>query len=56
MDTRKIERELHWQPEESFESGLRKTVRWYLDHEQWVRDVTSGGYRQWMAKQYAGEH
>lgn len=55
MDTRKIERELDWHPQESFESGIRKTVDWYLKHEDWVRDVTSGSYRQWMAKQYATE-
>jgi len=55
MDTRKIERELNWRPLESFESGLRKTVCWYLEHEDWVRDVTSGSYRQWIAKHYATE-
>ena len=55
MDTRKIERELNWRPQETFESGMRKTVSWYLEHEEWVRDVTSGSYRQWMAKQYATE-
>ncbi|HEY6304350.1 MAG TPA: dTDP-glucose 4,6-dehydratase [Terriglobales bacterium] len=55
MDTRKIERELNWQPLETFETGLRKTVCWYLEHEDWVRDVTSGSYRQWMAKNYATE-
>jgi dTDP-glucose 4,6-dehydratase len=55
MDTRKIARELNWRPVETFESGIEKTVRWYLEHEDWVRDVTSGGYRQWMAKQYATE-
>src|SRR5258708_2592553 len=55
MDTRKIASELHWRPVEAFESGIEKTVRWYLEHEDWVRDVTSGGYRQWMAKQYASE-
>jgi dTDP-glucose 4,6-dehydratase len=55
MDTRKIERELSWQPLETFESGIRKTVLWYLEHEDWVRDVTSGSYRQWMAKHYATE-
>jgi dTDP-glucose 4,6-dehydratase len=53
MDARKIERELGWHPQETFESGLGKTVRWYLEHEDWVRDVTSGSYRQWMAKHYA---
>jgi len=55
MDTRKIERELGWQPVETFETGIRKTVLWYLEHEDWVRDVTSGSYRQWMAKHYATE-
>jgi len=55
MDTRKIERELNWHPEETLASGLQKTVRWYLEHEEWVRDVTSGSYRQWMAKHYATE-
>jgi dTDP-glucose 4,6-dehydratase len=55
MDTRKIERELHWRPLETFESGIHKTVLWYLEHEDWVRDVTSGSYRQWMAKHYATE-
>jgi dTDP-glucose 4,6-dehydratase len=55
MDARKIERELGWHPLETFESGIRKTVCWYLEHEDWVRDVTSGSYRQWMAKHYATE-
>jgi dTDP-glucose 4,6-dehydratase len=55
MDAKKIERELNWHPVETFESGIRKTVRWYLEHEEWVRDVTSGSYRQWMAKHYAAE-
>ncbi len=56
MDAKKIERELNWHPLETFESGIRKTVRWYLEHEEWVRDVTTGSYRQWMAKHYATEH
>jgi dTDP-glucose 4,6-dehydratase len=55
MDSRKIERELNWRPLETFESGIRKTVCWYLEHKDWVRDVTSGSYRQWMAKHYATE-
>jgi dTDP-glucose 4,6-dehydratase len=55
MDASKIERELGWEPRETFESGIRKTIRWYLEHEDWVRDVTSGSYRQWMKKQYATE-
>jgi dTDP-glucose 4,6-dehydratase len=53
MDTRKIARELNWRPKETFETGIRKTVVWYLQHEDWVRDVTSGGYRQWIAKHYS---
>jgi dTDP-glucose 4,6-dehydratase len=52
MDARKIERELGWRPKETFESGIRKTVCWYLENEAWVRDVTSGSYRQWIATQY----
>jgi dTDP-glucose 4,6-dehydratase len=55
MDTHKIEHELQWTPLETFESGIRKTVCWYLEHDDWVRDVTSGSYRQWMAKHYATE-
>jgi dTDP-glucose 4,6-dehydratase len=54
IDARKIERELGWKPKETFETGLRKTVRWYLDHESWVRDVTSGSYRQWIRTHYSG--
>jgi len=53
IDARKIERELGWRPKETFESGLRKTVRWYLENEKWVRDVTSGSYRQWIATHYS---
>jgi dTDP-glucose 4,6-dehydratase len=55
MDTRKIERELNWRPLEIFETGIRKTVSWYLEHEDWVRDVSSGSYRQGMTKHYATE-
>jgi dTDP-glucose 4,6-dehydratase len=53
MDARKIERELGWRPKETFETGIRKTVRWYLENETWVRDVTSGAYRQWIAAHYS---
>jgi dTDP-glucose 4,6-dehydratase len=53
MDASKIERELGWRPRETFESGIRKTVRWYLEHEEWVRDVTSGSYRQWIETHYS---
>ena len=51
-DASKIERELGWKPAETFETGMRKTVRWYLDHQAWVRNVTSGAYREWVGKQY----
>ena len=53
IDTRKIEVELGWSPRETFETGLRRTVRWYLDHQDWVADVTSGAYRQWIGANYA---
>jgi dTDP-glucose 4,6-dehydratase len=53
IDASKIERELGWTPDETFESGMRKTVRWYLDHRDWVADITSGEYRNWIRKQYA---
>lgn len=53
MDTRKIERELNWQPKETFESGIRKTVEWYLANDAWIREVTSGHYREWIATQYS---
>ena len=52
MDTTKIRRRLGWQPAESFATGLRKTVRWYLDNAEWVRQATSGGYRDWVEKNY----
>ena len=53
VDCRKLEREIGWKPSETFETGLRKTVRWYLDNQAWVQDVMSGEHRNWMAKQYA---
>jgi dTDP-glucose 4,6-dehydratase len=53
MDASKIERELDWRPRETFESGIRKTVRWYLENEDWVRGVTSGSYRQWIETHYS---
>jgi dTDP-glucose 4,6-dehydratase len=52
IDARKIERELGWHPADTFESGIRKTVRWYLDHAEWVRHVQSGAYREWLASHY----
>jgi dTDP-glucose 4,6-dehydratase len=53
MNARKIERELGWKPKATFESGIRQTVRWYLENEAWVREVTSGSYRQWVATHYS---
>jgi dTDP-glucose 4,6-dehydratase len=53
IDARKIERELGWRPRETFETGIRKTIEWYLNNECWIAEVTSGNYRQWMAKQYS---
>jgi len=53
MDATKIGRELGWRPKETFESGIRKTVRWYLDHDEWVKDVTSGSYRKWIETHYS---
>jgi dTDP-glucose 4,6-dehydratase len=53
MDTTKIDAELGWKPRETFATGIRKTVEWYLENEAWIQGVTSGSYRQWMAKQYS---
>jgi dTDP-glucose 4,6-dehydratase len=53
IDARKIERELGWKPAETFDTGIRKTVQWYLDNQDWVARVQSGSYRQWMEKNYA---
>ena len=52
IDARKIERELGWRPAETFDTGIRKTVAWYLAHSDWVADVQSGGYRDWLSQQY----
>ena len=52
IDARKIERELGWKPAETFESGLRKTVRWYLDNAGWVERVQTGAYRDWLSAHY----
>jgi dTDP-glucose 4,6-dehydratase len=52
IDARKIERELGWRPAETFESGIKKTVQWYLDNAEWVAHVTSGAYRQWTDTNY----
>ncbi|GLO47639.1 MULTISPECIES: dTDP-glucose 4,6-dehydratase [Pseudomonas] len=54
IDARKLERELGWKPAETFETGIRKTVAWYLDNQEWVQNVQSGSYRDWVEKNYAG--
>jgi dTDP-glucose 4,6-dehydratase len=53
IDARKLERELGWKPAETFETGIRKTVQWYLDNQGWVNNVLSGNYKQWVEKNYA---
>jgi dTDP-glucose 4,6-dehydratase len=53
IDARKVERELGWRPAETFDTGIRKTVQWYLEHADWVAEVQSGGYRDWVATNYA---
>lgn len=53
IDAGKLERQLGWRPAETFESGLRKTVQWYLENQAWVRDVTTGEYRNWITRHYA---
>ena len=52
IDARKIERELGWRPAETFRSGIRKTVQWYLAHADWVAEVQSGAYRDWVTRHY----
>ena len=52
IDARKLQRELGWKPAETFETGIRKTVQWYLDHQGWVSNVASGAYRDWIGKHY----
>ncbi|MGV1016431.1 MAG: dTDP-glucose 4,6-dehydratase [Fluviibacter phosphoraccumulans] len=56
IDARKLEKELGWKPQETFETGIKKTVRWYLDNQDWVNHVASGEYRNWVEKQYDGQH
>ncbi|WP_020654753.1 dTDP-glucose 4,6-dehydratase [Massilia niastensis] len=53
IDAGKLERELGWRPAETFDSGIRKTVEWYLANQKWVGNVTSGAYREWTERQYA---
>lgn len=52
IDARKIERELGWKPAETFDTGIRKTVQWYLDNQEWVANVQSGAYRDWLETNY----
>jgi dTDP-glucose 4,6-dehydratase len=52
IDARKLERELGWKPAETFESGIRKTVEWYLSNPEWINNVTTGAYRAWVSQQY----
>ncbi len=53
IDATKLHEELGWKPEETFETGIRKTVEWYLKNQDWVRNVTSGAYREWIGRQYS---
>ena len=53
IDATKIANELGWKPEETFDSGIRKTVQWYLDNQDWVANVQSGEYKKWLTKNYA---
>ncbi len=52
IDATTVQRDLGWRPAETFETGIRKTIRWYLDNQTWVQNVTSGAYRTWVEKQY----
>ena len=52
IDARKLERELGWKPAETFQSGIRKTVEWYLSNPEWISNVTTGSYRAWVSQQY----
>ena len=56
IDARKIETALGWKPVETFETGIRKTVRWYLDHQDWVANVASGSYRDWIDTHYGASN
>ncbi|MCX7182598.1 MAG: GDP-mannose 4,6-dehydratase, partial [Nitrosospira sp.] len=52
IDAHKIKRELKWEPTETFETGIRKTVQWYLDHPDWISNIINGSYREWIKTQY----
>jgi dTDP-glucose 4,6-dehydratase len=53
IDATKINRELGWKPAETFDTGIRKTVEWYLEHQEWVQGITSGDYLKWIQTHYA---
>jgi dTDP-glucose 4,6-dehydratase len=53
IDASKLERDLGWKPQETFETGIRKTIEWYLNNQVWVDHVASGEYKNWVEKQYA---
>ena len=55
IDASKINQELGWKPAETFETGIRKTVQWYLDNQEWVQNITTGAYKDWVTKQYQPE-
>jgi dTDP-glucose 4,6-dehydratase len=55
IDPTRIRTELGWEPDQTFESGMRQTVQWYLDHQDWVQRITSGAYRDWVAQHYGQE-
>lgn len=52
VDARKIQRDLGWKPKETFDTGIRKTVQWYLENQSWIEGVTSGAYRKWVNRDY----
>ena len=56
IDATKIQNELNWQPAETFETGIQKTVQWYLDHQDWVNNITSGEYRDWLKTNYVARN
>jgi dTDP-glucose 4,6-dehydratase len=55
IDPSKVERELGWQPFETWESGIRKTIQWYAENDEWIRRARSGAYREYYARQYSAE-
>jgi dTDP-glucose 4,6-dehydratase len=55
IDATKINRELGWKPAETFETGIRKTVQWYLDNQAWIKNIASGDYKNWIEKNYKAE-